>query len=292
MGAEDAFKKLGMGDYEARTLSALIKQKDLTAEEIADITEIPYTKVYNALTALENQKLIKSTLGRPKKYTSIGPDKIIKKIIQKKKDEYEKLKNKAEDSLVEIKTNIENECIETPEKTYYINSANTVWNEVEKMGKTAKKSIKVVADIEGWKEAYSRKSIIKTWYDAVIERNVLSENLFPKTMPFEFFMEESCKTPGFDPNKYYRKVKNYTCDENKIKHTIIIVDDEEIAIAFKNKNDQTHFGIIIKDKKVARGISDYFKDLKQTGEEVRGLNALILWLSSKSKIVLKKIKTQ
>ena len=85
MSTESTLQKLGLGEYESRALDKLITHHDITAEEIAKYTEIPYTKVYHVLTSLEKQGLVKSTIERPKKYRPIEPEEIIGLILEKKK---------------------------------------------------------------------------------------------------------------------------------------------------------------------------------------------------------------
>jgi hypothetical protein len=60
----------------------------------------------------------------------------------------------------------------------------------------------------------------------------------------------------------------YQAPENRIKHTMVIRDNEEIAFAIKDKHNMVQSAIIMKDKNFAKEMQEYFDSLKRTGREI------------------------
>ncbi|MDP8315244.1 MAG: helix-turn-helix domain-containing protein [Candidatus Celaenobacter antarcticus] len=83
----DNLEKLGLSKREAEIYIALLKKKEFSAPELASITTVPRTKVYDILQNLENKGLCTSTqINNRKKYRAIGPKIAFQNVIF----EYEK----------------------------------------------------------------------------------------------------------------------------------------------------------------------------------------------------------
>lgn len=63
-----AFHKIGLTEYEMRAYLALLQHGEMTANQISDAAEIPYSKVYEVLESLEEKGWIGSEGGRPARY--------------------------------------------------------------------------------------------------------------------------------------------------------------------------------------------------------------------------------
>ncbi len=58
----------GLTEYESRAYLALLELEKAEASQIADLSRVPRTKIYQALDGLEGKKLIKVIPDRPKRY--------------------------------------------------------------------------------------------------------------------------------------------------------------------------------------------------------------------------------
>ncbi len=63
-----AFHKLGLTEYEVRAYLALLQYGEMTANQVSEAADIPYSKVYEVLEGLEEKGWIGSEGGRPAKY--------------------------------------------------------------------------------------------------------------------------------------------------------------------------------------------------------------------------------
>jgi sugar-specific transcriptional regulator TrmB len=68
-----AMQNLGLTDYEVRAYLPLIQMGPLTASELSNIADIPYSKIYEVLGSLEEKGWVKVGGGRPAKYYAKSP---------------------------------------------------------------------------------------------------------------------------------------------------------------------------------------------------------------------------
>jgi len=65
---------LGLKEYEARSFLALTQIASGTAQEISDISEVPRTRVYDAIRVLEAQGLVEVQHSNPKQFRAVSID--------------------------------------------------------------------------------------------------------------------------------------------------------------------------------------------------------------------------
>src|SRR3989338_6492938 len=88
-------EKLGLTEYEAKTLSSLFELKEAQAPEISRAAQVPKTRVYDVLDRLTKRSLIIEIHGRPKRYMAIEPEKVFGTLIEEKKKELAELEKEA-----------------------------------------------------------------------------------------------------------------------------------------------------------------------------------------------------
>lgn len=88
-------EKLGLTEYEAKTLSALFSLREAEAPEISRLAQVPKTRVYDVLDRLTKKNLIIEIHGRPKRYMSIEPEKVFASLIEGKRKELHDLEKRA-----------------------------------------------------------------------------------------------------------------------------------------------------------------------------------------------------
>jgi sugar-specific transcriptional regulator TrmB len=68
---------LGLTEYETETYVALLRSGVLTASEVSDQSNVPYSKIYETLNALERKGWIEAERGRPSKYFPKSPEEAL-----------------------------------------------------------------------------------------------------------------------------------------------------------------------------------------------------------------------
>ncbi len=78
----EILRNFGLSEYEARALLALLSKGTMTAKEVAEISGIPRTSVYDVMNSLLTKGLIES-FGKPMKFKALKADEIISMISRK-----------------------------------------------------------------------------------------------------------------------------------------------------------------------------------------------------------------
>ena len=68
-------EKLGLTEYEAKTLGTLFNLREAEAPQISRTAQVPKTRVYDVLEKLIQRRLIIEIKGRPKLYRAVEPQK-------------------------------------------------------------------------------------------------------------------------------------------------------------------------------------------------------------------------
>lgn len=72
--AVSLLQELGLKEYEARCFMALTQLPSGTAKQIHDISEVPRTRVYDAIRVLESQGLVEVQHSSPQRFRAVGID--------------------------------------------------------------------------------------------------------------------------------------------------------------------------------------------------------------------------
>ncbi len=96
VGISKLLENLGLTEYEAKTLCSLFRIREAEAPEISRNAQVPKTRVYDVLDRLTKKGLVIEIYGRPKKYRVVDASDAIEHLIEKKKQEIQKLEEKAQ----------------------------------------------------------------------------------------------------------------------------------------------------------------------------------------------------
>ncbi|MCO8245587.1 MULTISPECIES: helix-turn-helix domain-containing protein [unclassified Haladaptatus] len=69
--AVELLQQLGLKEYEARCLVALSRVSKATAKELSDISDVPRTRVYDAIKVLEAKGLVEIQNSNPRQYRAV-----------------------------------------------------------------------------------------------------------------------------------------------------------------------------------------------------------------------------
>lgn len=78
--AVELLKELGLKAYEAESFVALSRITDGTAQNISDISEVPRTRVYDAVTELESKGLVEIQHSNPQRFRAVSIDEAVETI--------------------------------------------------------------------------------------------------------------------------------------------------------------------------------------------------------------------
>ena len=114
----NSLKKVGLSRYESQAYIGLNKIITGQADDIAKVSNLPRSRIYDILKSLEEKGFVEIERGRPLKYTVVEPSVIFKKHKLKLIKELETTENKLEniytDEIAEMQAPVW--LIHTPEK--------------------------------------------------------------------------------------------------------------------------------------------------------------------------------
>ncbi len=73
----ERLKAIGLNTYEAKVYLALLKNQPATGYEISKNANVPQARAYDTLKALETQKMVVATGGKPVTYMPVPPEEIL-----------------------------------------------------------------------------------------------------------------------------------------------------------------------------------------------------------------------
>ena len=85
-------EKVGLTGYEIKTFTSLLKTGELTASDLSQQSGVPYSKVYEVLSSLEEKGWIGSDKSRPTKYFAKSPNSALQTTKQKAEENFAKMR--------------------------------------------------------------------------------------------------------------------------------------------------------------------------------------------------------
>lgn len=79
----DSLKELGFNTYESKVYLALLKKYPATGYEVSQIADIPQSRAYDTLKALEKEKVVVASNSKPVAYTPIKPKDLTQRFKRK-----------------------------------------------------------------------------------------------------------------------------------------------------------------------------------------------------------------
>lgn len=93
-------ERLGLTEYEGKTLGTLFKLGEAEAPAISRIAQVPKTRVYDVLDKLVGKNLVIEISGRPKRYRGIDAQDALNLLLEKKNSEVKTLQESVENAGV------------------------------------------------------------------------------------------------------------------------------------------------------------------------------------------------
>lgn len=237
MNAEtvSCLNSLGLTEYKAKAVLALIEKGSLEAPEISRHADIPKTRVYDVLEKLEEKGLVIGLHGRPKKYQSIESDKLIEKLIEEKRTEFESIK----ENSIKLKESLSFKGKNEEKELVHRVKGLTDFDRI-----LAMEILKAKKSVLGFTEIKEK-------------RNFLDEALGKAT-------KNKVKVQLIANDKEINKIFNSKISSKNSNHSLnaFVIDGKKIVLGldnFKDKKSRYHFAIL-HNKSLAEALSNHFQE--------------------------------
>lgn len=94
--AEDALQELGLKEYEAKSFVALSRMPRATAKEISETTDVPRTRVYDAVRVLEAKGLVEIQHSNPQHFRAVPIEEAVDSLEEQYQSRMSTLRNALE----------------------------------------------------------------------------------------------------------------------------------------------------------------------------------------------------
>jgi sugar-specific transcriptional regulator TrmB len=98
--AIEVLQQLGLKEYEARCFVGLTRLNTGTAKKLSDLTEVPRTRVYDAIRVLEAQGLVEIQHSSPQQFRAVS----LEEATETLRDQYEDRVERLHDALATVET--------------------------------------------------------------------------------------------------------------------------------------------------------------------------------------------
>ncbi|MGQ9564970.1 MAG: TrmB family transcriptional regulator [Candidatus Bathyarchaeales archaeon] len=142
--ARRVLRELGLTEYETETYLALLRGGMLTASEVSEQSNVPYSKIYETLNALEKKGWIEAEHGRPSKYFPKSP---IEALAITKLQFEEKLSNWEKTITTELQPLFEQREIREKPDIWILRGELNVLAKLQEMVGTVKNEIMIAAPV-------------------------------------------------------------------------------------------------------------------------------------------------
>ncbi len=271
-----SLKVLNLTDYETKIWITILSKGIADPKEISNITSIPRSRTYEVLDSLEKKGFIMLKLGKPKKYISISPKKIIQLAKNKEKTSMEKEINrieKVEEEIIGKLDNIYNrnkkEDISTENIISITNGKSKQLENIKMLIKSTEKQIKIFTEVELLEDIIL---LFKKDLNDLINRNV-DVKIITK-------INSKKKKELIREEINFIKIKEI---EQDIKKGFIIVDGKEINFTSLKDDNNKKQSFWVNTSFFGKALSKMFDIAWKNGELITGA-------SKKNKVETKKRK--
>lgn len=130
--ATEVLQQLGLKEYEARSFVGLCRLQTGTAKKLSELTEVPRTRVYDAIRVLEAKGLVEVQHSSPQEFRAVSLDEATETL----RDQYEERVDRLHDALATV--DIVDETDESSiQEVWSMNGRDAIENRTENLIETA-----------------------------------------------------------------------------------------------------------------------------------------------------------
>lgn len=251
-GLSSFFEKIGLTEYEAKTLTALFRLKESEVPEISRIAQVPKTRVYDVLENLTRRGLIIEIYGRPKKYKVVDVHSAFDELIQAKKTEVAELEKQA----IELKESFKENggmAEEAKEKVMKVKDRADFMKILAQEIGSAQKQVIALTQL-GPENELIKESIRKAHENNVEVKLISKINASTKKICREYY------DMGVGLRDYEHGLNAFVIDGKKV---VMALTD------FSEEKPEYHFTIWKDHPHMARALQSYFNECWKAGKGIQ-----------------------
>lgn len=137
--ATEVLQQLGLKEYEAKCFVGLSRLQTGTAKDISEITDVPRTRVYDAIRVLESQGLVEIQHSSPQRFRAVDLSEATETLRDQYEDRVDRLRN-ALDEVEQIDPGEE----EPVQEVWSMNGKTAIANRTKQLLKDATEEVVLV----------------------------------------------------------------------------------------------------------------------------------------------------
>ena len=134
--AAELLQQLGLKEYEARCFVGLTRVPSGTAKQLGEITDVPRTRVYDAVRVLEAQGLVEVQHSSPQQFRAVS----LSEATETLRSQYEQRVDRLEDALTDVER-VEEDDEESVQEVWAISSSTAVDNRARQLVQRATEEV-------------------------------------------------------------------------------------------------------------------------------------------------------
>lgn len=139
--AVELLQQLGLKEYEAKSFVALAQLPRATAKDVSELSEVPRTRVYDAIGALEIKGLVEVQHSTPRKYRSVS----IEEAVEILREEYETRTDQLQNALQGLESASMGEETESTHEVWAMTGGSAIRNRTHQLVDDANEELVFVA---------------------------------------------------------------------------------------------------------------------------------------------------
>jgi sugar-specific transcriptional regulator TrmB len=137
--AIEVLQQFGLKEYEARCFVGLSRLETGTSKKLSELTEVPRTRVYDAVRMLESQGLVQIQHSSPQQFRAVPVDEAIETL----RDQYESRAERLHNALETI-TSVEEGDKEPSQQVWTMSGQTGIENRTEELFETATEEVVLI----------------------------------------------------------------------------------------------------------------------------------------------------
>lgn len=136
----ELLQQLGLQEYEAKAFVALTRLPNATAKQISDVSEVPRTRVYDAVRVLETKGLVEIQHSNPQQFRAVSIDEATETL----RDEYDSRIESLREALGGIEPIETDTNSEVTHEVWALSGASSIQSRTEQLIDDAEREVVIV----------------------------------------------------------------------------------------------------------------------------------------------------
>lgn len=170
--AVEVLQQLGLNEYEAKCFVGLSRMSTGTAKELSEITEVPRTRVYDAIRVLEAQGLVEIQHSSPQQFRAVP----LEEATETLRDRYEERVERVGRALEETES-LEGGTEEPAHEVWTLRGAEAIGNRTTQLVEEAREEVILVLGHQSLAEAQLSDTLGSVGADVALYLGAVDEPL-------------------------------------------------------------------------------------------------------------------